>query len=151
MLLAREGIAKLADFGVARGKGLEATMMTMAGTPGTPIFMAPEQIEGGQGDARSDLYSAAATAFRLFTGELYFGPTPQDGAELRRLVLESAPRIPAWLGGPIGAWLAKGLAKSPDARYQSADEMRRALMAAMGSGLPAAPPRVVRGDATVSA
>jgi hypothetical protein len=47
--------------------------------------------------------------------------------------------------------MAKGLQKDPAQRYQSADEMRRALMAAMAAGLPAAPPRAVDPGATVPA
>lgn len=123
ILLTRAGRAKIADFGIARQAGVATTSLTLAGTPGTPQYMAPEQLEGHPGDARSDLYAAAATFYQALTGKAYFGEVPEDLAGLRRRVLEAPPAaVPGWSSG-LNGWFAKALAKQPPQRYQRAPEM----------------------------
>jgi tRNA A-37 threonylcarbamoyl transferase component Bud32 len=126
ILLTRAGEPKIADFGVARS---ELFLSTTTGTPrGTPLYMAPEQFEGRAADARSDLYAVAATFYETVTGRLYTGITPRDFEELRKLVVEQPPWLPVpFLSGALNAWLTRGLAKRPEERFQSADEMARAL------------------------
>jgi predicted Ser/Thr protein kinase len=130
ILLARGGGAKIADFGVARSGDPGASKLTMGGSspPGTPMFMAPEQVRGAAGDERSDLYAAAVTAYAALTGEFYLGEEPTDAFELRQAVLERPPALPAkGLSTGLNAWLAKGLAKRPEDRFRNADDMATAL------------------------
>jgi len=63
-----DGRALLADFGLARSMSGD-TQLTMAGVAiGTPAYMAPEQIEGGELDARGDIYSLGLVAWEMLTG-----------------------------------------------------------------------------------
>lgn len=129
LLVTAEGDVKIADFGVARPSGPQATVLTQTGSPpGTPLFMAPEQLEGQRGDERSDLYAVAVVAYSLLTGRYYLGDPPDDLARLREQVFQEGPRLPVE-GFPdeINAWLQRGLATDPDDRFQSAEEMRSAL------------------------
>jgi eukaryotic-like serine/threonine-protein kinase len=134
ILLTREGRPKIADFGVARTGGPGTTNLTLAGSPGTPLYMAPEQLDGAAGDARSDLYAASATFYQMLSGRHYLGDAPpQDLLELRKRARAATPKLPPSLVAPaIAAWLAKGLAKEPSERYQTAGEMAKALQRAMG-------------------
>jgi predicted Ser/Thr protein kinase len=130
ILLTRGGDAKIADFGVARGGRSEGTMLTGAGAPlpGTPLYMAPEQLRGEGGDARSDLYALAATVYRAVAGRSYLGDVEDDLLAVRGAVLERPPALPlAGLPGGWDAWLAKGLAKRPEDRFPDAEAMARAL------------------------
>ena len=134
ILLGADGRAKIADFGVSRSASVRSTVLTAPEStpPGTPLFMAPEQVRGVPGDARSDLYALAVTAYQTLTGRFYLGPEPRDDFELRRAVLEQAPALPApEIPGPLEEWLAVGLAKDPDARFADATTMRAALSAAL--------------------
>jgi serine/threonine protein kinase len=119
VLMGPDGVAKLTDFGIARG--LDATRMTATSTMlGTPAYLAPE----GPKDARSDLYSLGVIGYQLLAGSPPFvGQTYQevllahlrDAPDLTRLPPETRPII---------GWL---LAKDPAARPQSARQLLRVL------------------------
>jgi serine/threonine-protein kinase len=60
---------KVTDFGIARVMRTGATLNTMAGMSiGTPLYMAPEQIEGQKVDGRADIYSTGAVMYQMATG-----------------------------------------------------------------------------------
>lgn len=72
VLVRRDGIVKLTDFGLARtaaDKDLEDSLTEARQIVGTPQYMAPEQFLGERGDARSDLYSLGIVAYEMLTGE----------------------------------------------------------------------------------
>ena len=133
LFLAPGGVVKVLDFGLARIREIQSpTHATQAGSPmGTPAFMPPEQALGSwdQVDARSDLWAAGATLFTLLTGrQVHEAPT------LNQLMLlamtKPAPPIGTILPdlpAPIAALVDRALAFRPDARWQSAREMQRAL------------------------
>jgi serine/threonine protein kinase len=80
ILIAKDGQAKLNDLGLVRELGSDANLTQGADILGTPNFMAPEQFENAQqADARSDLYSLAATLYMAVTGEVPFGAGPRQG------------------------------------------------------------------------
>lgn len=69
VLFTRSGLAKLADFGLARCLSTEAAALTAYGQiVGTPRYMAPEQISGERGDARADLYALGCMVYEMLAG-----------------------------------------------------------------------------------
>jgi tRNA A-37 threonylcarbamoyl transferase component Bud32 len=126
--------AKVVDFGLAELKfGLSRTRITAQGSlVGTPYYMSPEHIRGESVDARTDIYALGAVFFKLLTGAPpFFAPTPM-GIITKHLVdpVEPPSRRCPELGLPpeADAIVLKAMAKSPDDRYASAEEMRRALI-----------------------
>jgi serine/threonine-protein kinase len=114
MLLA-DGSIKVADF-------------SMGSMFGTPQYMAPEQLQGEQVDGRADLYAAGVVLYELLTGDRPF--TGSINAVLAK-ALKDTPLPPSQLSGwapqafdPI---VARALAKRPEDRFQSAQELREAL------------------------
>jgi serine/threonine-protein kinase len=121
---------KLTDFGIAHMVDTHAFTVTgqILGSPG---HMAPEQVEGGTCDVRSDVFSLGTVLYFCATGRLPFvGRNPHH---LLKLLLEGEYPDPLRLRPAIGAELAgimkKALARAPGDRYQSAAEMARALRA----------------------
>ncbi|HEV3334271.1 MAG TPA: serine/threonine-protein kinase [Bryobacteraceae bacterium] len=127
-----EGIAKLADFGLA----LAATDVRLTGpgvAMGSAWYMAPEQVKAtGQLDARSDIYAVGAVLHEMLTGKKLFDA---DGSfAVMRAQLEEIPQPPSMdnpeVSKALDEVLAKALAKDAAARFQSAAEFRLALEAA---------------------
>jgi serine/threonine protein kinase len=146
---------KVLDFGLAKFKASETSMasgsmVTMPGPGltgqgmilGTLQYMAPEQIEGREADARADLFALGAILYEMVTGRKAFEAKSQ--ASLVAAILEHEPPPMATLQpvtpAPLERVVRKCLAKDPDARWQSArdlgDELR--WMAESGSGVGAA-------------
>ncbi len=140
VMLCRDG-AKLLDFGLAKltindGKpdslsGLTLTSpLTMDGTLiGTMQYMSPEQLEGKEADARSDIFAFGAVLYEMATGKRPFDGTSQ--ASLIASVLKEEPpavsvvqpMVPPMLDQAI----SQCLEKDPDNRWQTAGDLKRAL------------------------
>jgi len=86
------GQARITDFGLAVASAQLEGRDARAGTPG---YMAPEQLEGGQATARSDVYALGLVLYELFTGRRAFQASTVQ--ELRRLQEESSPTNPSLL------------------------------------------------------
>jgi serine/threonine-protein kinase len=129
ILLMEDGSAVLTDFGIARAISgyVAATGFNM--TIGTPHYISPEQAQGRPLDGRSDLYSLGITLYRAATGELPF--KSKDWFELARMHVEAKPEPPRNLRPELMRRLEriilKCLAKHPDDRYATADEMMKDL------------------------
>ena len=123
VLVDAEGRVKVTDFGIARAG---ASQMTEAGSiVGTAQYLSPEQARGTNVDQRSDLYSLGIVLYELLTGTLPFnGDTP---VEIAMKHLSQTPELPSVLRPELPRELdlvvTRALAKDPDERYQSADEM----------------------------
>ena len=123
-----ELLVKLLDFGVAKAT-LESdeNQTTRAGALiGTPNYMSPEQIVGDSAvDARSDLWAVAAIVYRMAVGRAPFGSGSLS--ELAMRIVSTEPPLPTSLAPDLphefDLWVAKGLAKRPEARFQSAREL----------------------------
>ncbi len=124
IMIDNEGNARIMDFGIARS--VKAEGLTAEGTViGTPEYMSPEQAEGEETDARSDIYSLGVVLFEMLTGRLPFeGKTPLSIAMKHKTEAPpnpkvSNPQIPRNLN-----WLIlKCLDKNKDKRIQSAREL----------------------------
>ncbi len=140
LLLTENLSVKVSDFGLAkRTQGTNLQMTQEGQMVGTPYYMSPEQCESKTVDARSDIYSLGATYYSLLTGKFpyaesasvmqvmfaHFHKPPPDP----RLILS---QIPAECAGVI----QKAMAKIPDQRYQSANEMRADLEKILGVTAP---------------
>jgi eukaryotic-like serine/threonine-protein kinase len=119
---------KLTDFGIA--KILDAQGVTSTGQVlGSPAHMAPEQIEGGEVDARADVFGLGVLLYECMVGHLPFeGKNP---AQVLRRVLEgsyaAADRERPAVGGRWAKILARALAKDAADRFPSADAMAAAI------------------------
>jgi alpha-tubulin suppressor-like RCC1 family protein len=121
------GRALLSDFGAAvGGDPLDSSPGMLAGTP---AYMAPEQIEGGRVDARSDVFSLGVVGWELLTGLSPWGSGTPRQILARRI--ESLPPAVRDLRADAPAWLAdaidRALKAAPEDRWQSAEAMAEAL------------------------
>src|SRR5215813_1901048 len=125
MLLTESGSLKITDFGLAKLLAHESTMTEPGKVIGTPATMSPEQAEGLEVDARSDIFSAGVVIFEMLNGELPFkGNTP--AALLYQVVHTTPPPLSQFRADiPIGLEqiLRKALEKKPEDRYQTAAEL----------------------------
>ncbi|MBA3918486.1 MAG: hypothetical protein C0516_07860 [Gemmatimonas sp.] len=121
------GRAIVADFGIAAAVGARSD-----GVIGTPAFMSPEQVLGGELDARSDLYALGATAYFAFTAR-----PPFEGSDLEvlsRHIAEPAPSMaavglpmPRYLVQVVAQCLAKARVDRPRDAHQVAELLGKVL------------------------
>lgn len=99
---------------------------------GTPEFMAPEQIVGGNVDTRSDIYAVGIVLYRLLAGHHPF--EAKSRAEMYHAhLMKEVPPLPPGLVAGLDAVVRRALAKRPEDRWGNAGAMRRALLAVMGA------------------
>jgi serine/threonine protein kinase/CheY-like chemotaxis protein len=133
--------AYLTDFGLTKRSGGDKTALTQAGElVGTIHYVAPEQIEGGQVDARTDVYSLACLLFHCLVGDVPFS-RDTDVAVIYAHLSETPPKPSALrpeLPAGLDAVIAKALDKSPDRRFQSCSDLRSAARVVLDAAGPLA-------------
>jgi serine/threonine protein kinase/beta-lactam-binding protein with PASTA domain len=134
VLVDDEGRVKVTDFGIARAGASEMT--EVGSIIGTAQYLSPEQARGAPVDDRSDLYSVGVLLYELLTGVApYNGDTPVEIAMKHLSAVPEPPSVKRPEVPPeLDAVVLRALAKSPDDRYQSAEEMD-ADLSAISKGL----------------
>jgi serine/threonine protein kinase len=129
ILISKEGVVKVADFGLAKDEDSNRSISEPGTIMGTPYYMSPEQARGEKVDHRSDIYSLGATLYHMLSGRrLFDGGTPvsivmKQASEEPVAIRDIEPSVPE----PVAALLGKLLQKVPDKRFASADDLVRAL------------------------
>jgi eukaryotic-like serine/threonine-protein kinase len=133
VMVTSKGRVKVLDFGLAKltrpteadGETASLAESQVGMVMGTVPYMAPEQLQGKQVDARADIYALGGVLYELATGQRPF-PEKQS-TPLIASILSEAPQPPRELNGQVSASLEaiilKALAKNPDERFQSATEV----------------------------
>jgi serine/threonine-protein kinase len=128
ILLTRQGEAKVADFGLSRvfAPDQQAPHLTQSGVAmGTPLYMAPEQVENRPVDPRTDIYSFGVTCYFMLAGHPPFrGETPFEVA-VQHVTVEPKPlaEIRPDLPPALCAIVHRMMAKAPDLRYPTGKEI----------------------------
>jgi eukaryotic-like serine/threonine-protein kinase len=141
--------AKLLDFGLAKPtrQGLGTSLSRLPTTPamtergtilGTFQYMAPEQLEGAEADARTDIFAFGAVVYEMLTGRKAFQGTNPISVVAAIMHAEPPPIVPIQpLAPPLLDHLVRTcLAKDPKDRWQSAADVRRQLTWIAASGAP---------------
>ena len=130
LIVLDDGKVKIADFGIAR---VEKSELTQVGTVmGTPAYMSPEQFMGQPVDGRSDIFSCGVILYQFLTGEK---PFTGNSTTIMFKVLHEEPLAPSLLNVALPAAfdhvVKKAMAKNPDDRYQTAQELAQAIKATL--------------------
>ena len=126
MFVTKEGQVKITDFGLARDEG-DLKVTETGRTVGTPLYMSPEQIAGGNVpiDKRTDVYSLGVTLFEMLTFAVPFEGRSRD-VIYRQIMFDEPPRprrVNRSLPRDLETIILKAMEKDPAMRYQSASEL----------------------------
>jgi eukaryotic-like serine/threonine-protein kinase len=129
MLLSKQGILKISDFGLAR-TDTSSTLTNVGSMVGTPQYISPEYIEFGECDRRADIFALGVIAYEMLTGQSPWGP----GSGIHSLanrnydvlpnVRDNCPYCPERLAKIVN----KAMSVNLNQRYQSAEEMLQDLI-----------------------
>jgi serine/threonine-protein kinase len=130
LMLCEDGSIRIMDFGIAKVAGLRRlTFAGFSSTMGTPDYMAPEQVKGKRGDARTDIYSLGAILYELVTGTVPFeGANPYAIMNARLAGDPVSPRkINPKITPQVEEIILHALEQKPYDRYPSAAAMKAEL------------------------
>lgn len=132
IMICDDGRVKIMDFGIAKATGMRRITFTgFSAAMGTPDYMAPEQVKGKRGDARTDNYSLGAILYEMVTGQPPFeGTNPLAIMNARLIGDPVAPsRLNANISPQVEEIILHALAQRPENRYQTAAEFKADLEA----------------------
>jgi beta-lactam-binding protein with PASTA domain/tRNA A-37 threonylcarbamoyl transferase component Bud32 len=154
VLITPDGDVKVTDFGIARAMNTEESLTQTGAVMGTAAYFSPEQAEGKGVDSRSDIYSLGVVLYEMavgrppFTGDSPVAVASKHVRDMPVLPREANPTVPP----ALEAVIMKAMAKNPDDRYGSAEELRADLLRfADGRPVEAGDPGLTSVMATVAA
>jgi len=130
ILIASDGQVKVTDFGIAQAMSVEDQLAEEGSVMGTATYFSPEQAEGAPVDGRSDIYSLGVVLYEMLAGRPPFigdSPVEVSSQHVHGTVpapSEFNPTTPA----DLQAIVMEALAKTPERRYQSAEDLRSDLV-----------------------
>lgn len=130
VIVQADGVAKIIDFGIAKLQDMEGkTGLTQTSQViGSLHYIAPERFKGGHFDGRADIFSAGVTLFKFLTGEEPF--TGGEATASYKIVNEAHTPLSHYLRDyppALDEIIAKSLAKNPEDRYATAEDLADAL------------------------
>ncbi len=126
MISNEDGRAVLMDFGIAKSLTSDQSMTQTGTAIGTPYYMSPEQAKGKDVDGRSDLYSLGVVLYQALVGKVPYDGDSAMSVGLKHLI-DPIPSLPDYQQVLLQPLINKLLAKSPGDRFQSGDDLLKAL------------------------
>jgi serine/threonine-protein kinase len=129
IMVRKDGIAQIMDFGLAKLRGNISRMTKAGSTVGTAGYMSPEQVQGQDADHRSDIFSLGVLLYEMLTGRLPFKGVHETALLYEIVNVEAEPMsvVNAGLEPELDRIVYECLQKDPEERYQSVKEVARDL------------------------
>ncbi len=133
VMVSVDGEVKIMDFGIARIRNSQR-LTQLGKSVGTLEYMAPEQVQGKEGDELTDIYAAGNILYELLTGHTPF--SSDSDYQLMKIKLEEraplAPLTAAYVPAALQKAVSTALERNPQKRFASARLLKEALLAAIG-------------------
>ena len=129
ILIDKDGLPLVTDFGIVKTQNANATLTKVGDTIGTPHYMSPEQIKAEKLDGRSDLYSLGIVLYNYLEGGVPFSDTTPSAVYIKHVTEEPPPL--STKNAAFQSIISKALEKDPQDRFNNANEMVVALEAIM--------------------
>ncbi len=130
IMVTKEGVVKITDFGLAKDQNKSTSTVSIT-SGGTLYYMSPEHVKGFSfTDGRSDIYSTGMTYYEMITGKVPFQNINSDFDMRERIIRKDFEKPSSYnskIPPGLEAIVMKSIAKDPDMRYQTAEEMLTAI------------------------
>ncbi len=152
LLRSNDGVVKLADFGIAKALSEESSITQVGSVLGTAAYLSPEQASGHGSNPRSDIYALGVVCYQFLSGRL-----PYEAQSITELALKQQREAPPLLdqlnpevSTELAAAVDRALELEPEARYETAEELRLALTEGARGIAPQTPATSVAGPGTAA-
>ena len=130
VLVSTTGVVKVTDFGIARAANTDQDLTQTGSVMGTATYFSPEQAQGHRVDGRSDIYSLGVVLYEMLVGRPPFQGDNPMAIAYKHVREEPAPprSVNADVPAEFEAIVLQAMAKNPNDRYMTADELRQDLL-----------------------